>query len=71
MKKSPHETVLFRDGKYLTLEQVFESINLTAYDLSIDTLDMHVGFPLLVFLAHIDFWERPTPIPSTDSTSLI
>lgn len=43
MKKSPDEVVLFRDGKHLTLKQVFESINLTAYDLSIDTLDMHVS----------------------------
>ena len=43
MKKSPDEVVLFRDGKYLTLREVFESINLTAYDLSIDTLDMHVS----------------------------
>jgi AMP deaminase len=45
MKKSPDEIVLFRDGKHLTLREVFESINLTAYDLSIDTLDMHVGIP--------------------------
>ena len=44
MKKSPDEIVLFRDGKHLTLKEVFESINLTAYDLSIDTLDMHVSF---------------------------
>ena len=43
MKKSPDEVVLFRDGKNLTLKEVFESINLTAYDLSIDTLDMHVS----------------------------
>ena len=42
MKKSPDEVVLFRDGVFLTLREVFESINLTAYDLSIDTLDMHV-----------------------------
>lgn len=42
MKKSPDEVVMFRDGKHLTLKEVFESINLTAYDLSIDTLDMHV-----------------------------
>ena len=42
MKKSPDEIVMFRDGKHLTLREVFESINLTAYDLSIDTLDMHV-----------------------------
>jgi AMP deaminase len=42
MKKSPDEVVLYRDGRYLTLKEVFESISLTAYDLSIDTLDMHV-----------------------------
>lgn len=43
MKKCPDEVVLFRDGRHLTLAEVFESINLTAYDLSIDTLDMHVS----------------------------
>lgn len=43
MKKCPDEVVLFRDGKFLTLAEVFQSINLTAYDLSIDTLDMHVS----------------------------
>ncbi|KAL9103283.1 MAG: hypothetical protein Q9163_001661 [Psora crenata] len=49
MKKSPQEVVMFRDGKELTLEQVFDSINLSAYDLSIDTLDMH---------AHTDSFHR-------------
>ncbi|KAI5850426.1 hypothetical protein DFP73DRAFT_524175 [Morchella snyderi] len=49
MKKSPDEVVLFRDGKHLTLAEVFQSINLTAYDLSIDTLDMH---------AHTDSFHR-------------
>lgn len=29
------------DGQRLTLCQVFESLKVTAYDLSIDTLDMH------------------------------
>lgn len=43
MKKCPDEVVMFRDGKHLTLEEVFQSIHLTAYDLSIDTLDMHVS----------------------------
>jgi AMP deaminase len=33
--------VIVRDGKELTLREVFASLNLTAYDLSIDTLDMH------------------------------
>jgi len=36
------EVVIFRDGRNLTLKEVFESLHLTAYDLSIDTLDMHV-----------------------------
>lgn len=47
MKKSPDEIVLYRDEMHLTLREVFESINLSAYDLSIDTLDMHVrhSFP--------------------------
>ena len=49
MKKFPGEKVLNRDGKLLTLAEVFESINLTAYDLSIDTLDMH---------AHTDTFHR-------------
>ena len=49
MKKCPDEKVLHRDGKFLTLEEVFQSINLTAYDLSIDTLDMH---------AHTDTFHR-------------
>ena len=35
--------VIVRDGQTLTLSQVFRSLNLTAYDLSIDTLDMHAG----------------------------
>ncbi|WVR05899.1 AMP deaminase [Kwoniella sp. DSM 27419] len=41
IKKNPNEIVIHRDGKDLTLKEVFESLNLTAYDLSIDTLDMH------------------------------
>ncbi|EJF63197.1 AMP deaminase [Dichomitus squalens] len=49
MKRSPQDVVIFRDGKELTLEQVFQSLNLTAYDLSIDTLDMH---------AHNDSFHR-------------
>lgn len=49
MKRCPDEVVIDRDGKRLTLKEVFESINLTAYDLSIDTLDMH---------AHTDSFHR-------------
>ncbi|KAG8860865.1 AMP deaminase [Tulasnella sp. 330] len=49
MKKSPDDIVIYRDDAELTLEQVFQSLNLTAYDLSIDTLDMH---------AHQDSFHR-------------
>ncbi|CAE7109555.1 unnamed protein product [Rhizoctonia solani] len=41
MKHHSDDKVIVRDGKELTLREVFESLNLTAYDLSIDTLDMH------------------------------
>ncbi|KAI9225111.1 hypothetical protein BC828DRAFT_353243 [Blastocladiella britannica] len=49
MKKSANDVVIYRDNQYLTLAQVFNSLNLTAYDLSIDTLDMH---------AHKDTFHR-------------
>ncbi|KAJ3345044.1 AMP deaminase [Entophlyctis luteolus] len=49
LKKRPNDIVIFRDGKHLTLKEVFESLHLTAYDLSIDTLDMH---------AHKDSFHR-------------
>jgi AMP deaminase len=41
--------VIHRDGADLTLSQVFQSLKLTSYDLSIDTLDMH---------AHADSFQR-------------
>ncbi len=40
LKTVPNEVVIFRDGKFLTLGEVFKSLKLTAYDLSVDTLDM-------------------------------
>lgn len=49
LRHSSDEKVIFRDGKVLTLEEVFKSLNLTGYDLSIDTLDMH---------AHKDTFHR-------------
>jgi AMP deaminase len=70
MKKSPDEVVLFRDGKHLTLKEVFESINLTAYDLSIDTLDMHVSSESCALDTTANT-TRPTPIPSIGSISSI
>ncbi|KAL9045168.1 MAG: hypothetical protein Q9214_001753 [Letrouitia sp. 1 TL-2023] len=49
IKKSADDIVMFRDGKELTLKEVFESLKMTAYDLSIDTLDTH---------AHTDSFHR-------------
>ncbi|KAK7136551.1 hypothetical protein R3I93_016777 [Phoxinus phoxinus] len=41
MKKYPDEIVRVESGRGQTLMEVFENMNLTAYDLSVDTLDMH------------------------------
>nr|XP_046239751.1 AMP deaminase 2-like isoform X2 [Scatophagus argus] len=41
MKKYPEEIVHVEHGRGQTLKEVFESMNLTAFDLSVDTLDMH------------------------------
>ncbi|KAM9759050.1 AMP deaminase 2 isoform 2-T2 [Menidia menidia] len=41
MKKYPEEIVHVERGRGQTLKDVFESMNLTAYELSVDTLDMH------------------------------
>lgn len=41
MKKYPKEIVHMERGRGQTLMEVFESMNLTAFDLSVDTLDMH------------------------------
>lgn len=49
MKKHQDDLVTVRGGKVLSLREVFESLNLTSYDLSIDTLDMH---------AHKDSFHR-------------
>ena len=49
LKSVPDDLVILRDNKALTLDKVFNSLNLTAYDLSIDALDMH---------AHKDSFHR-------------
>ncbi|POO00043.1 AMP deaminase [Trema orientale] len=41
LRKEPDEVVIFRDGKYLTLKEVFESLDLTGHDLNVDLLDVH------------------------------
>lgn len=49
MKKHLDEIVHVEKGKEQTLKEVFETMNLTAYDLSVDTLDVHA------------VWEAPKP----------
>ncbi|XP_020086432.1 probable AMP deaminase isoform X1 [Ananas comosus] len=41
LQKEPDEVVIFRDGTYMTLKEVFESLDLTGYDLNVDLLDVH------------------------------
>ncbi|KAH0756259.1 hypothetical protein KY290_026529 [Solanum tuberosum] len=41
LRKEPDEVVIFRDGQYLTLKEVFESLDLTGYDMNVDLLDVH------------------------------
>ncbi|KAK6120249.1 hypothetical protein DH2020_045940 [Rehmannia glutinosa] len=41
LRKEPDEVVIFRDGTYLTLKEVFESLDLTGYDLNVDLLGVH------------------------------
>nr|XP_043635521.1 probable AMP deaminase [Erigeron canadensis] len=41
LKKEPDEVVIFRDGTYMTLREVFESLDLSGYDLNVDLLDVH------------------------------
>eukprot|EP00002_Diphylleia_rotans_P031545 TRINITY_DN6555_c0_g1_i6.p1 TRINITY_DN6555_c0_g1~~TRINITY_DN6555_c0_g1_i6.p1 ORF type:complete len:543 (-),score=102.52 TRINITY_DN6555_c0_g1_i6:112-1740(-) len=41
LKTCGNEVVIYRDNQYLTLEQVFQSLNLGVDDLDVDILDMH------------------------------
>ncbi|OIW02119.1 hypothetical protein TanjilG_26659 [Lupinus angustifolius] len=41
LREEPDEVVIFRDGKYMTLKEVFESLDLTGYDLNVDLMDVH------------------------------
>ncbi|KAH9419109.1 AMP deaminase 3 [Dermatophagoides pteronyssinus] len=41
IKTRRNDFVCIENGKPLTLEQVFDSLNLTSYDLSVDMLDVH------------------------------
>lgn len=41
LKHNAEEVVTVTKGNKMTLRQVFESMNLTAYDLTVDMLDVH------------------------------
>ena len=41
MKTNPEEVVCSAKGNDMTLTNVFDSMNLSAYDLSVDMLDVH------------------------------
>ena len=41
IKSDPDEVVIDSKGVRLTLAQVFEQLNLRAYDLNVDNLDVH------------------------------
>ncbi|KFM57086.1 AMP deaminase 2, partial [Stegodyphus mimosarum] len=41
MKVHADDVVRISDGKPMTLKEVFEALNLTTYDLSVDMLDVH------------------------------
>ncbi|CAI9304296.1 unnamed protein product [Lactuca saligna] len=43
-RRKPDEVVIFCDGTYLTLKEVFESLDLTEYDLNVDQLDASGDF---------------------------
>ncbi|XP_038867501.1 AMP deaminase 2-like [Salvelinus namaycush] len=58
MKKYPGEIVHVERGKGQTLMEVFQTMNLTAFDLSVDTLDMHAVNEISKFDAY--------PMPRVD-----
>ncbi|KAL8669672.1 MAG: hypothetical protein Q9168_005746 [Polycauliona sp. 1 TL-2023] len=49
LKHAASDQVMFREGREMSLQDVFDSLGMTAYDLSIDTLDTH---------AHTDSFHR-------------
>lgn len=60
MKKAPDEKVCYRDGHLLTLKEVFESLGFSAYELSIDTMDMHVSRTCLSMLGPVAVLTAPS-----------
>ncbi|KAI5420367.1 hypothetical protein KIW84_044234 [Lathyrus oleraceus] len=42
LRKESDEVVIFRDGTYLTLKEIVESLDLTGYNLNVDLLDVRI-----------------------------
>ena len=66
--------VIFRDGKELTLAQVFESLKMTAYDLSLDMMDVHADNSTLHRFDRLSpsfyYAAQPQPQPSDECASI-
>ena len=55
LKTEPDSVVcLSKDKKEMTLKQVFQSMNLTAYDLTVDMLDVHAVSLLFRFILNVE-----------------
>lgn len=55
LKTEPDSVVcLSKDKKEMTLKQVFQSMNLTAYDLTVDMLDVHAVSLLFKCLLNVE-----------------
>ena len=59
-----------RDGKVMTLEELFRSMNLTAYDLTVDMLDVHAVSHVHVVRTELTCVHVPCNVTSNILTHL-
>ena len=59
LKNNADEVVTVTKGQKMTLSQVFQSMNLTTYDLTVDMLDVH-AVRIFAFCTKIDTVLRST-----------
>lgn len=57
LKNYKDDVVGIKDNKEQTLKDVFDSMNLTAYDLSVDVLDMHAVIYFLFYIITFQFCQ--------------
>lgn len=65
------EQVIVRGGKVLTLKEVFESLNMTPYKLSIDNLDVHVKLNERIFFLFLKLISNKSRLTRTLFIDLI